>query len=142
MRQPRLAEAEIPKARFVGALWTVAMCEKDWQDFCAAPSNANERLTVVLEHFCEHGADNLPGASLRWLTPVAGDPASAHQGAFEARGVVLRGRRAPNGAGGMFFVTEIVVDAPPAGPTTRHRRNADDRQGFLPLGSVGDGERN
>ena len=140
MRQSRRAAAEIPQARFSGALWTVAMCDKDWQEFCAVPSEANERLTVVLEHFCEFGEELLPGASLRWLTADAGDPPSADLGAFEARGVVLRGRRAPTGGGWTFFVTQVAVDPPPAAPSGRRKRNTDDRQGFLQLGAAADDE--
>lgn len=134
MRQSRRAVAEIPQARFSGALWTVAVCDKDWQDFCAVPSEANERLTVVLEHFCEFGEINFPGATLRWLTPDAGDVPGAQHGAFEAHGVVVRGRRAPNGSAHTFFVTQVTVDPPPPVPVKRKRGNIDERQGFLPLG--------
>lgn len=130
--------AEIPQARFTGPRWTVAMCDKDWQEFCALPPEANERLTVVLEHFCEFGEEHLPGSSLRWLTADAGDPPSADVGAFEALGVVLRGRRASTGGAWTFFVTQVAVDPPPATPPDRRRRNTDDRQGFLPLPAADD----
>lgn len=136
MRQPRRAEAEIPKARFVGALWTVAMSENDWQVFCAAPSDAIDRLSAVFEHFCEYGGDNLPGTTLRWLTPTANDPASENQGAFEAKGVVVRGRWLPSAVGGTFIVKQIVVDRHPPVPPLRGRRVRDDRQGVLALGPV------
>lgn len=136
MRQPRRAEAEIPRPRFTGALWTVAMCEKNWQDFCAAPSDAIDRLSAVFEHFCEYGGDNLPGTTLRWLTPTPNDPASENQGAFEAKGVVVRGRRLLNAAGGTFIAKQIVVDRQPPVPPLRGRRVKDARQGVLPLGPV------
>lgn len=136
MRQPRRAEAEIPRTRFTGALWAIAMCEKDWQDFCAAPSDATDRLSAVFEHFCEYGGDNLPGTTLRWLTPTPNDPTSENQGAFEAKGVVVRGRRVQNAACGTFIVKQIVVDRQPPVAPLRGRRGKDDGQGVLPLGPV------
>jgi hypothetical protein len=133
--------AEIPLARFSGARWTVAMCDKDWREFCAVSAEANFRLTVVLERFCDHGEDNLPNGALRWMTPDSNRLPAAVTGAFEARGVVLHGRRAPSGSGETFFVTQIVVDPPAPPPAPPRRRNRDDRQGFLQLPAAGEQER-
>jgi hypothetical protein len=142
LRHPRRAAAEIPLARFEGARWNVAMCESDWRIFCERISSAaNERLTVVLEHFCAAGEDDLPGGSLRWMTPLPSDPPGVAMGAFEARGVVLHGRKAVSGGRDTFFVTQIVVDQPqPTRPSGR-RRNSDERQGFLPLRQPGEGDK-
>lgn len=133
MRQPRRAAAEIPQTRFTGAVWTVAMCDRDWGEFCALPLEANLRLTVLLEHFCASGEDNLPTSALRWMTPDEADPQSQNAGAFEAKGVVLHGRKASGSTGPAFFVTRIIVDPPPVAPLPRRKRNNDDRQEFLPL---------
>lgn len=51
--------------------------------------------------------------------------------------MVVRGRRATNGQGGTFFVTEVQEDAPAPVPTARAKtknRKEDRRQGVLPFG--------
>lgn len=130
------ALAEIPQARFTGTFWTVAMCDKDWRRFCAVSPDANYRLTVMFEIYCETGGFHLPPSALRWLTPES-NTAAADIGSFEAHGVVVRGRRATNGQGGTFFVTEVQEDAPAPVPIARTRttnRSEDRRQGVLPFG--------
>ena len=112
----------------------VAMCEHDWNIFQQQISaEANERLTVVLESFCEYGDVDLPPSCFRWFMPTDDDPVGVEMGAFEAKGVVLHGRRAVNTGGDAFFVTKITLDAqlPPNGG--RRGRARDDRQRDLPF---------
>jgi hypothetical protein len=135
MRQPKQLAAKLPLARFIGTRWIVAMCETDWSKFRhGIASEANERLTVVLESFSEDGEAELPRGSFRWFARTSSDPVGVEMGAFEARGVVLQGRRAVIDGRDAFFVTNIVNDAPPPLPAKRKRRERDDRQAVLPLG--------
>ena len=133
MRQPRRTAAEIPQARFAGARWTVAMCNKVWPRFCDVPTKANLRLSAILEQFCEHGDANCPPGWFRRVPPDSCDAPGAELAAFEACGVVLHGRLASVGLGGTFFVTRVTVDATPDGPLRRRGRAPDERQGQLPL---------
>jgi len=134
MRQPRRVAAELPLARFTGARWIVAMCETDWGKFRyeIAPET-NERLTAILESFSEDGEADLPRGSFRWFARAPHDPIGVEMGAFEARGVVLHGRRAVIDGRDAFFITGVVDDAPSPGPAKRKRRERDERQTLLPL---------
>jgi hypothetical protein len=110
------------------------MDEHHWQLFSRKiPAEANERLTVVLESFCESGSDDLPRACFRWFARADRDPAGVQMGAFEARGVVLQGRRAFIDGHNAFFITKITVDAEPQDNRRRRRRLSDDRQQDLPF---------
>lgn len=126
--------ADIPQVRFRGALWAVAMCDKDWAVFCGVSTRAHLRLQAIIEQLCEHGEPNLPPGWLSWVAPDDGDHPDAEMGAIEACGVVLHGRRARNGLANTFFVTRIVVDPQPTDASPRSRRSADIRQRVLPLG--------
>lgn len=120
-------------ARFSGERWVVAMSDADWDAFCALPDAANLRLARMFEHFCRSGDRNLPKACVRWMTPAANAAAGHSLGAFEAYGVIIQGRRAEQGALGIFHVTDILTDSfkPPA--QNRRRGAIDDRQKPLPF---------
>lgn len=135
MRRPRRAAAELPRARFLGRRWIVAMCEHEWSVFQhAIAPGANERLTAILDSFCEDGEADVPPSAFRWFAPADGDPIGVEIGAFEAKGVVLQGRRACVEGRDAFFVTSISVDAQPPQPEGRRsRRVPDERQRLLPL---------
>jgi hypothetical protein len=106
---------------------------KDWKKFCALPAITFSRLTAILEHFCDHGEADIPRATFSWFTRTAADPPGTLHGAFEARGVVLNGRRAPHVSGHCFYVTEISVDPTSAETSASKRVRIDRRQGRLPL---------
>ncbi len=133
--------AEIPQVRFTGAHWAVAMCDKDWAVFCGVPTRAYLRLQAILEQLCGHGEGNFPPGWLRWIAPDLDQHPEADVGAIEACGVVLHGRRASNGAMNAFFVTRIVVDSDPTDAPKSRKRNADVRQGVLPLEASGNTKR-
>lgn len=134
MGHPRRCNAELPTGRFVGPRWMIAMCESEWNIFRnEIPPEANERLTVILESFCQDGASDLPRGCFRWFGPAVGDPAGVEIGAFEARGVVLRGRRAFSNGRDAFFVTKITIDAQPPSKRGGRRRTRDERQSDLPF---------
>lgn len=129
--------AEMPLARINGRRWAVAMCETEWTQFvegiCPAARN---RLRAILEHFCDNGDENLPRGCFRWLPPTVAHSGVTTIGAFEARGVVLRGRAAQVDGRPVFFVQTIDVD-PPSEPNTTKRRSSrpqvDRRQEQLPF---------
>lgn len=134
-RKVRIA-AEMPLARIIGSRWDVAICETEWATFLhIIDPKARDRLLVVLDHFCDHGDANLPRLAFRWLANDMEKTGAARQGAFEARGVVVRGRAAPSGKRPTFFVTSIEQDPPatPMGPKSRRARSSDGRQSRLPL---------
>ena len=118
------------------------MSAKHWRDFCELPDAVVDRLTAIFEHFCALGGENLPKTSLRWMTPTPENSLRANLGAFEAHGVVISGRRAPDHTGDVFFVTEITIDeeTPPPPPPGR-KRNVDVRQRSLPFGPSTDQKR-
>lgn len=141
MRQSKRTAADTYQARFEGARWAVAMREVDWRQFCSLPNAANDRLTVVLDHFCAHGEGDLPRSAFSWMSASASDPKDVRCGAFEARGVVIHGRRASSDARNIFFVTRITVDQPPDVQPRRRKRASDPRQGALPFNKTDKGER-
>ena len=112
----------------------------DWKIFCALPAVINSRLTAILEHFCDQGEADMPRSTFAWLARAASDPPGLLQGAFEAHGVVIYGRRAVHGSGNSFFVTNIVADLPPPGSSSKRRTKTDGRQGRLPFQSESEGE--
>lgn len=129
--------AEMPLARIDGRRWAVAMCETEWVLFVqgiAAP--ARNRLRAILEHFCQHGEDDLPRGCFRWLSSSTQIPGAAVLGTFEAHGVVLRGRAARIDERAMFYVTAIDVDPSPEPSGQRPKRSRkrnDPRQERLPF---------
>lgn len=135
-RREQRAAAEMSLARIIGRRWGVAMCETEWTKFSDGIClDAKVRLLAFFDHFCDHGEVNLPRGAFRWLSSAEEAPGTARQGAFEARGVVVRGRAAPAGKQRMFFVTSIDLDPPaPAGPPKKQRGHAQDAcQARLPL---------
>ena len=134
MGQVKRAAAKLPLARFQGERWTVAMCEPDWSKFCGGiTTDACLRLTAVLESFCADGEADLPPGCFHWFARGQDDPAGVDQGAFEARGVVLIGRRAVIDGKETFFVTKVVDDSTPPAHTRRKPRQLDQRQRQLPF---------
>lgn len=109
------------------------MGETEWVLFCSGIGlDARTRLLAVFEHFCDHGEADLPGRTFGWLSQRGEAQSASRQGAFEAHGVVVRGRAAEAGKERVFFVNEISVD--PAPPTARRSRRTDDRrQARLPF---------
>jgi len=110
------------------------MRDAEWNNFAAIGCpTARARLIVMLEHFCDHGERDLPAGAFHWLPRSAQVPGAARQGAFEARGVVVRGHASDR----IFFVTSISIDPGDLPPTPRGRVvQTDARQGQLPLSSV------
>ncbi len=103
----------------------------DWDVFtetiCLA---ARLRMTVVMEHFCDHGEQDLPRGAFRWLSKSEGILDAVREGAFEAHGVVLRGRASDR----VFFVASIEIDVATPPPNIRPTRPLNDpRQPSLPL---------
>ncbi|MEP9358084.1 hypothetical protein [Sphingomonas sp. KR3-1] len=134
-REQRVA-TEMSLARINGQRWGVAMCDTEWAKFSdQICPDARVRLLAILDHFCDYGEANLPRGAFRWLSPDPGLEGAARQGAFEARGVVVRGRAAPQSEQQMFFVTAIEQDPPgaPPSPKPSRRREPDGRQAHLPL---------
>lgn len=85
-------------------------------------------------HFCEIGHADLPPGLFSWSKVASPGAERTVVGAFEARGVVVRGRRAVLDRRDAFFVTGIEVDPPTSGPRARPRpKGADDKQGRLAL---------
>ncbi|MBB3693539.1 hypothetical protein [Sphingomonas sp. BK580] len=117
------SETQLAAARVEGRRWAVAMRDAEWERFgtaiCAA---ARLRLTAVMEHFCDHGERDLPRGAFRWLTASGRPRGAAREGAFEARGTVLRGHATDR----VFFVTEIAVDPTVPAPPGRRRRRLED----------------
>lgn len=99
------------------------MLDADWELFTGSvPVGARLRLTVVLEHFCDGGFRDLPRGSFRWLSRSSVSSGSARQGAFEARGTVVRGHATDR----VFFVTSIEADpTPPPSPGGRRPGRGD-----------------
>ncbi|WP_290484062.1 hypothetical protein [Hyphomonas sp. UBA2515] len=102
----------ISAVRFGGEVASVAMRDDEWSKFGELSYKAMDRLTVLFEHFCSSGGADLPRTALRWLTPTKEEPERVNYGAFEAHGVVVRGRLASNREGTIFHVTEIEIDEP------------------------------
>lgn len=120
--------------RVTGRRWSVAMRDAEWNEVVGiACPTARARLIVMLEHFCDHGERDLPANCFNWQSRGAQKPGTARQGAFEARGVVLRGHASDR----VFFATSVEVDpAAPAAPRRGRRGQDDDRQGQLPLARI------
>lgn len=109
------------------------MGETEWALFCSSiGTDARNRLLVIFEHFCDDGEADLPSRAFGWLASDPDVPGGSRQGAFEAHGVVVRGRQGTIDKEKIFYVTEISMDPPQ--PATRGRIRADDRrQGRLPF---------
>jgi hypothetical protein len=134
MGHPRRRNAELPTERFIGPRWMIAMWEAEWSVFQnAIEPEANERLTVILESFCEEGDSGFPRGRFRWFAPSVNDPPGVEIGAFEARGVVIHGRRAFSNGRDAFFVTKITIDTQPTPARGRRSRISDERQCDLPF---------
>jgi hypothetical protein len=125
------SETRLATARIVGRRWTVAMRDADWERFSTGTcTSARLRLTVVLERFCDHGERDLPRGAFRWLSSPDRPKGAAREGAFEARGTVLRGHATER----VFFVTEVGIDPVAPAPASRGRGKRDDpAQRQLPL---------
>lgn len=128
------SETRLATARIVGRRWTVAMRDAEWERFAADTcTQARLRLTVVMERFCDHGERDLPRSAFRWLSSPERPRGASREGAFEARGTVLRGHATER----VFFVTDVGIDpvAPPPAPRGR-RKSVDSGQRQLPLAFV------
>jgi hypothetical protein len=112
----------------------IAMCEAEWSIFqYGIEPEANDLLTVIMETFCEEGDFDFPRGRFRWFARATDDPRGVDVGAFEARGVVLEGRRAFINGRDAFFVTKITIDTPPVPRRGRRYRTSDVRQRNLPF---------
>jgi hypothetical protein len=118
------------------------MCEDEWSVFQnQILPEANERLTVIFESFCEDGPTDLPESCFRWFAPSHDDPPGVEIGAFEAKGVVLLGRRALINGRDAFFVTKLTVDPQPQPKRGRPPKGTDYRQRDLPFEQTNPGGR-
>lgn len=133
MQTAARASQQIPSARFMGEQWVVAMTDADWETFCALPIATNCRFCKMFECFCASGERDLPKACVHWMTPAADTAARRNIGAFEAYGVIIQGRRAPQGTPAIFCVTKILTEK--SKPPTRggRRTGGDERQSPLPF---------
>ena len=108
------SKALLATARITGLRWSVAMRDAEWEGFLTlVDQDAQLRLAAVMKRFCDRGDRDLPAGAFGWLSSPG---EAAHEAAFEARGVVLRGHATDK----VCFVTSIDVD--PAVPPPRPRR--------------------
>jgi hypothetical protein len=134
-RQQGRVAADFPQVRFSGPRWDVLMCESEWKRFYQeVDRSAYARLTAILEFFCENGPDDLPKGAFRWfMRPSNDEQPDVVYGAFEARGVVLQGRRAVMDSRERFFINSINEDPPDIPNQDRRLRTklVDPRQSSL-----------
>lgn len=111
------------------------MSDTEWAVFAKVISrDARARLFAYFEAFCDVGCNDMDPGWFSWLSPAAQLAGAARQGAFQAHGVVVRGRAGKIGRKPIFFVTSIDED--PREPETKKKRSRagpPSKQGWLPL---------